>query len=300
MYKNFFRLQSNPFGVSPDPGFLVVTEHTLEAMACLCYGVQHHAGFVQLTGEVGTGKTMLLNVLLRRLHKDPLYQSAFIFNSRLNADDFLDFVRAEFGIVRACDRKSELLRQLNQWLLDRFSAGQTAVLIVDEAQNLSADVLEEIRLLANLETATQKLLQIVLAGQPELELKLKNPSLRQLRQRITIRCKTYPLTYEDTANYIENRLQLAGCPTRGTFSAEAMQAVFEYSRGIPRIINALCQNALIGGYVDSECPILRTTVERVAKECELDELPPLASATEEREVEEVVRGGEAEPRSTRA
>lgn len=281
MYENFFGVNSHPFDVNPNPEFLVLTEHTLETLECLWYGIRQHKGFVQLTGEVGTGKTLLLNALLRRLNRESSCQSAFIFNSRLNAEDFLEFVMAEFGIAHASNRKSDMLRQLNQWLLERFASGETAVLMVDEAQNLSTDVLEEVRLLTNLETPTHKLLQIVLAGQPELETKLKDPSLRQLRQRIMLHCKTQPLTYEETVAYIERRLKIAGCQNPGTFSAGALRVVFEYSRGIPRVINGLCEQALIEAYAADERPILLRTVEAVAREFDLElPQPPIAAASD--------------------
>ncbi len=284
MYKTFFGLNASPFEVTPDPGFLVLTEHTLDALECLLYGVQSHRGFVQLTGEVGTGKTVLLNTLMNKLQEDPSYQSAFIFNSRLNANDFMELVLAEFGIAHTSGRKVEMLRQLNRWLLERFASGGTTVLLLDEAQNLSADVLEEVRLLTNLETPTQKLLQIVLAGQPELDIKLKDSALRQLRQRITMHCKTYPLTYAETVSYIEKRLRIAGCRTPGTFSPGAMRSVSGFSQGIPRIINSLCERALIAAYVADERPVLLRTIEAAAEELKLEYDPaPIEFAPRQRE-----------------
>ena len=177
MYKEFFGLRANPFNVNPDPRYLFLTRHTEEALACLTYGIQSRKGFVLLTGEVGTGKTTLINKLLEWLRLQQV-ATAFVFNSRMNVPQFLDYMMADFGIPCDSKSKSQILQRLYNWLLDRYRAGETAVLIVDEAQNLSDEVLEEIRMLTNLETFTEKLLQIVLVGQPELEQKLKQPQLR--------------------------------------------------------------------------------------------------------------------------
>jgi general secretion pathway protein A len=208
MYKEFFGLRANPFNVNPDPRYLFLTRHTEEALACLTYGIQSRKGFVLLTGEVGTGKTTLINKLLEWLRLQQV-ATAFIFNSRMNVPQFLDYMMADFGIPCDSKSKSQILQRLYNWLLDRYRAGETAVLIVDEAQNLTDEVLEEIRMLTNLETFTEKLLQIVLVGQPELETKLKMPQLRQLRQRLTLRAKTHPLTLEETKAYVQQRLRIA-------------------------------------------------------------------------------------------
>ena len=212
MYKEFYGLRANPFNVNPDPRYLFLTRHTEEALACLTYGIQSRKGFVLLTGEVGTGKTTLINKLLEWLRLQQV-ATAFIFNSRLNTPQFLDYMMADFGIPCDSKAKSQILLRLYNWLLDRYRAGETAVLIVDEAQNLSEEVLEEIRMLTNLETFTEKLLQIVLVGQPELEQKLKQPQLRQLRQRLTLRAKTHALTLDETKAYVQQRLRIAGSMT---------------------------------------------------------------------------------------
>jgi len=275
MYKKFFGLRENPFNVNPDPRFLVSTRHTEEAFAVLTYGIQARKGFVTLTGEVGTGKTTLLNKLLDWLHQENL-ATAFVFNSRLNVTQFLDFMMADFGIPCDIKLKSQVLIRLNQWLLERYRAGETAVLIVDEAQNLSPQVLEEIRLLTNLETATEKLLQIVLSGQPELDQKLSQPGLRQLRQRITLRCKTYPLTLEETSSYIHERLRVAGADSQPIFATDAIEALHRYSRGIPRVINMLCEHALISAFVDQKRPVEAHTIDEVAREFDLHQIDPIA------------------------
>src|SRR3974390_1940559 len=209
MYKSFFGLKENPFNVNPDPRYLVLTKSIEEALTGLMYGIQTRKGFVTLTGEVGTGKTTLINRLLDWLHFRRA-RTAFLFNSRMNSNHLFDFILAEFEITCESKSKSQQLLKLNHWLLDRYRAGETVVLIIDEAQNLSFPVLEEIRLLTNLETSTEKLLQIVLSGQPELEEKLRLPELRQLRQRIMLRGKTTPLTLPETCGYITRRLSIAG------------------------------------------------------------------------------------------
>ena len=277
MYKNFFGLRANPFNVNPDPRYLYTTRHTREALACLTYGIQSRKGFVLLTGEVGTGKTTLLNKFLEWLRMQRV-ATAYIFNPRLTTTEFFDFMMADFGIPCDSKDKSQVLMKLNQWLLGRYRAGETAVLIVDEAQNLSAEVLEEIRLLTNLETATEKLLQIVLCGQPELEQKLRDPSLRQLRQRITLRCKTHALTPEETGHYINQRLRVAGSNGTPVFTPEAILSVYRYAKGIPRVINLVCEHAMISAFVEQQKPIPAETVESVAGEFDLEETSPTAQA----------------------
>lgn len=273
MYKDFFGLQEFPFSVNPDPRFLFQTRDTDEALACMTYGIQQRRGFVLLTGEVGTGKTTLLNKLLEWLKGEKM-STAFIFYPRFTTHQFLDLVMADFGIPKKSHLKSQVLLQLNEWLLKGYRAGQTAVLIVDEAQNLSPDLLEEIRLLTNLETSTEKLLQIVLAGQPELEQKLNQPHLRQLRQRITLRCKTALLTREETRGYISERLRIAGGNGQAVFTPEAMEVVYRFSRGIPRLINLLCEHALITAFADQQKPIPASIVEGVARDFDLGTLEP--------------------------
>jgi putative secretion ATPase (PEP-CTERM system associated) len=273
MYQRFFGLRENPFNVNPDPRYLYLTRQIQEALAGLTYGIQNRKGFILLTGEVGTGKTTLLNRLLDWLHEQRV-ATAFIFNSRLDENQLFDFMMAEFEIPCESREKSQVLMRLNHWLLDRYRAGETAVLVVDEAQNLSSDVLEEIRLLTNLETSTEKLLQIVLTGQPELEEKLKTPHLRQLRQRITLRCHTSSLSLEETFGYIAERLRIAGANSEPIFSKEAIQTVHMYSRGIPRVVNLLCEHSLINAYVDSLRPVPAHLVEEVAQEFQLDQADP--------------------------
>jgi len=269
MYKNFFGLRENPFNANPDPRFLYLTPQTQETLAELTYGIQNRKGFILLTGEVGTGKTTLINSLLDWLHqrKTPV---AFIFNSHLSVNHLFEFILTDFGISLDFQSKSNMLMRLNTWLIERFRAGENPVLIVDEAQGLSFESLEEIRLLLNLETASQKLLQIVLAGQPELEDKLKRPRLRQLRQRITLRCRTAPFTLEESRGYTTERLRIGGA-RYPIFASDTMEAVHFYSQGIPRIINLLCEHALIRAYVEHLCVVPVRIVEEAAHEFVLDE-----------------------------
>ena len=277
MYKNFYGLKESPFNVNPDPRYLYLTKKVEEAFSGLLYGIQTRKGFITRTGEVGTGKTTLLNRLLATLRTQNT-KTAFLFNSRMNSNQLFDFVLAEFEIPCSSNSKSQQLMRLNSWLLERYRSGETVALIVDEAQNLTFPVLEEIRLLTNLETSTDKLLQIVLSGQPELEEKIKLPELRQLRQRIMLRCQTSPFSKEETAGYIQERLRIAGAAAQGEpiFSPKAVEAIHLYSLGIARVINLLCEHSLITGYADHMRPIEVEVVEGVAREFQLDELEPMA------------------------
>ncbi|MBI4164332.1 MAG: AAA family ATPase [Acidobacteria bacterium] len=276
MYHKFYGLSENPFNVNPDPRYLYVTEHIQEALACLRYGIENRKGFILLTGEVGTGKTTLLNKLLETLRQKGI-ASAFIFNSRLNTVQFFDFMLADFGLPTEPRVKSQMLMRLNQWLLERYQAGGTTVLIVDEAQNLSLELLEEIRLLTNLETSSEKLLQIVLAGQPEFEQKLSQPQVRQLRQRITLRGKTFPLAEDELPKYLAQRLHVAGWDGRSIFSPRAVEVIQKYSCGIPRVINLLCEHALISGYASQQRNIGPELIMELVKEFELDVIGPVAT-----------------------
>jgi type II secretory pathway predicted ATPase ExeA len=270
MYKAFYGLRVEPFGVSPDPGFLYQTPAVREALASFSYALYNRKGIVLLTGEVGTGKTTIVNKLmqwLQRMH----YASALIFNARLSVPDFFDVMMADFGITCESRDKGQRLIKLNEWLLQLAHKGQTAVVIVDEAQGLSSELLEELRLLTNLETNTHKLLQIVLSGQPELDAKLREPQLRQLRQRIMVRCTTRPLSAEETHAYVNERLRRAGSNGAPIFSEEALQAAWRYSAGIPRNINLLCEHALINAFADQQRSVAEETVRMVAQEFGLDE-----------------------------
>jgi general secretion pathway protein A len=287
MYRYFYGINDFPFGACPDPRFLYKMPHVQEALACLQYGIASRKGFVVMTGEVGTGKTTLLKSVLSSF-TDRRISTAFVFNPRLDTLDFLEFVLADFGIPAnprgkpgMPQTKSGMLMQLNRWLIDRFRNGELCAIVVDEAQNLSWELLEEIRLLTNLETSSEKLVQIVLSGQPELEVKLRDPSVRQLRQRISLWCRTRPLTADETKAYVTNRLRIVGA-TQPIFSPDAVQVVHNYSTGIPRVINLICEHAMISAYVEQIKPIPPRIVESVGRELGLDSQPfvlsPLAMA----------------------
>ena len=277
MYQKFFGIKESPFNINPDPRYLFMTRHIQEALACLIYGIQTRKGFTLLTGEVGTGKTTVLNKLLEWSRVENI-ATAFVFNPRLSETEFFDFMMADFGIPCESQMKSRVLITLNQWLLERHKNGQRAVLVIDEAQSLSFDMLEEIRLLTNLETSTEKLLQIVLAGQPELEDNLNRAELRQLRQRITLWAKTRPLSILETHGYVTERLRIAGNRGEEIFTSEAIEAINRYARGIPRVINLICEHALITAFVEQMKPISEAIIEEVARDFNLQDATVLASA----------------------
>lgn len=277
MYKTFFGLHANPFNVNPDPRYLFPTRHTEEAISCLTFGIQSRKGFVLLTGEVGTGKTTLLNMLMEWLRLQRV-STAFIFNSRLNVPEFLDYMMADFGIPCESAAKSQILLRLYHWLMDRYRAGETAVLIVDEAHNLSDELLEEIRLMSNLETASEKLLQIVLVGQPELEQKLRQPHLRQLRQRIMLRAKTQPLSLVETESYVAQRLSIAGAVQPQIFDPGALMLIHRYSGGIPRIVNLMCEHCLVTAFVEGQRVVTAEMVETISSDLDLGDCRPDATA----------------------
>jgi general secretion pathway protein A len=276
MYKSFFNLHSLPFGSSPDPRFLYKMPHVREALACLQYGITARKGFVVLTGEVGTGKTTLLRTVLSTFAPDRV-STAFVFNPCLDVLDFLEFVLTDFGVYPNARTKSGMLLQLNRWLIERFRNDGLCAIVIDEAQNLSWELLEEIRLLTNLETSSEKLVQIVLSGQPELEEKLRNPRLRQLRQRVALWSRTKPLTSEQTQAYVAERLRIAGA-CKPIFTSEAVQLVHRYSKGIPRVINLICEHALISAFVEEIKPIPARIVETVSAELVLDDQPFVISS----------------------
>src|ERR1700690_93138 len=232
MYKAFYNLKRNPFEITPDPSFLCPTKRHNEALAALYYGVRRHKGFVVLTGEVGTGKTLLLRCLLQLLKKNNDVAYAYVFNGKLTPVEFLQYVAGDLGLPAAGKNKSELLLQLAKYVIGRSQKQLTTVLVVDEAHHLSTDILEEIRLLTNLETADQKLLQILLVGQPELDDKLDSAELRQLKQRIALRSHLAALDLNETQGYIERRLHLAGSPNpAGVFPEKTVAEIHRHSRG---------------------------------------------------------------------
>ena len=290
MYNSFFQLDVSPFGTSPDPRFLHMMPHTREALACLEYGISARKGFTVLTGEVGTGKTTLLRRALSTFSNRRV-STAFVFNPRLDVLDFLEFVLTDFGLIPTTRTKSGMLLQLNRWLVEKYRMKETCVVVVDEAQNLSWELLEEIRLLTNLETSSEKLLQIVLSGQSELEEKLRHPSVRQLRQRVSLWCRTQALTEAQTHTYVAERLRIAGASWQ-IFSPEVLSLVHRYSRGIPRMVNLICEHALILAYVEQNKHVTPAMIESVATELELEGQPFVISSA--------AMGGAPGPRSAPA
>ena len=272
MYKTFFNLTRNPFELTPDPAFLYSTQAHNEALAALYYGVRRHKGFVVLTGEVGTGKTLLLRCLLRLLKQSKDVAYAYLYNSRLSPTEFLQYILSDFGLSASGKNKGEMILDLGRFVISRGTRKLTTVLIVDEAHHLPADILEEVRLLTNLETTDDKLLQILLVGQPELDEKLDSVGLRQLKQRIALRARLDPLDANDTKGYIERRLEIAGANSTAStlFSPQTIAAVYRHSRGFPRLINTICENALITAYARQMRGVSPDIIEDVAKEFRLD------------------------------
>jgi len=291
MYKRFYSLQKNPFEITPDPAFLFTTKRHNEALATLYYGVRRHKGFVVLTGEVGTGKTLLIRSLLQMLKLSNVHY-AYIFNSKLLPMEFLQYVAGDFRLPVSGKNKSELLLELSSFVISRFKKGLTTVLVVDEAHHLSEEVLEEIRLLTNLETTEEKLLQILLVGHPELDEKLDSVDLRQLKQRIALRSQLAPLDLEETEGYIRRRMQVAGHAAPDTlFPFETVLEIHRHSRGIPRLINTLCENALICGYARQSRELTPQMIEEIAVDFRLNIVrpAPAKSADSPKDVEQAAK-----------
>jgi len=287
MYKQFFGLNRNPFEISPDPFFYHPTPRHNEALANLHYGVGRRKGFIVITGEVGTGKTLLVRCLLSELRKGNI-AFGYVFNPLLTTVEFFQYIMADLGLPYAGRSKTEILLDLNRFLIQRHARGLITALVVDEAQALRPELLEEIRLLTNLETSQQKLLQIVLLGQPELEAVLDSPELRQLKQRIALRCQLQPLDEEQTKAYVRSRLERAGAkPESPVFSEEALSTLHEYSRGIPRIINNLCENSMVSAYARQQKPVTPNIIEEVADDFRLS---PSSALPEESDIP--VRNGQ--------
>jgi general secretion pathway protein A len=269
MYKAFFGLLSNPFKLSPDPAFLYRSPQHEEALANLIYGVQSRKGFIVLTGEVGTGKTTMLECLRDHLSAQQI-PFGFIFNSRLTADQFFEMMAYDFGLKCARSSKTEVLFAMNEMLLERANQNRTTALIVDEAQNREWEVLEEIRLLGNLENRQGKMLQIVLAGQPELDSKLEQRALRHLKQRIALRCRLRPFTAFETAEYIASRLARAGMREQTAFPPDILVEIHHRTQGIPRLINSVCDNLLLTAFAMESHEVTLEMLEEVSTDLQLD------------------------------
>ena len=263
MYLTFYGLREKPFNATPDPKFLYLTPGHQEALAQLLYGVQERKGFIVLTGQVGTGKTTLVHALRQRLNGQTAV--SFVFNSTLPFDGILEYALEDLGIARGERSRAQRLIALNNFLIERRRAGQNTVLILDEAQNLDPPTLEQVRLLSNFETPTDKLLQILLVGQPELKAKLLLPELQQLKQRIGLRCHIPPLSREEAREYIRSRLRVAGAGDLRLFSDQAVNGIAVYAGGIPRLVNILCDHCLLFGFADQKRRVDRDTVEQAIK-----------------------------------
>lgn len=261
MYEAFFGLKTKPFELVPNPRFLFLSESHRKALNYLQYGIQERAGFILLTGEVGSGKTTIIRDLVGRLGTET--RLALIFNTRVSPDQLIAMVNEEFGLYVDGKDKVALLRDLNDFLVAEHSRGGMPMLIIDEAQNLSADALEEVRLLSNLEADNFKLLQIVLVGQPELKGIIAQPSLRQLRQRIGINCHIEPLTREEAQEYVYHRLELAGNRDAVNFYPGTFESLYSYSNGIPRLINVFCDFVLLAAFVEETRDLTLELMEEV-------------------------------------
>jgi general secretion pathway protein A len=264
MYTSFYGLSEKPFSLTPDPRYLFLSAPHREALAHVLYGIEQGEGFIAITGEVGTGKTTLCRTLLQRLEKDT--EIAFLFNPTLSGKALVRAISQEFGLDTRGKTRSDLTDQLYEFLLETNRKGRRVLLIIDEAQNLKAETLEEIRLFSNLETTTSKLLQILLFGQPELDEKLESHELRQLRQRISVRWKLRPMTIDESIEYVRHRLAVASGSDREVFTERALREVQRCSRGIPRLINLLCDRALLSGFAAGRAQITHDEVNAAAKE----------------------------------
>jgi len=266
MYNEFYGFREAPFNITPDPRFLFFSDKHREAFNHVLFGIRERKGFIQITGEVGAGKTTICRAILTEL--GPSYKTALILNPMVTATQLMRTVLAELGLeVRRLDRTG-YLEVLNRYLLEQAAAGNDVVLLIDEAQDLDPELLEQVRLLSNLETDQRKLLQIVLIGQPELREKLNQKSLRQLRQRITVRYHLSPLDRFETERYIAHRLRVAGANGRPSFTRWAVRRVHHYAHGVPRLINAVCDKALLYGYVNGTYELKSRAVRQAIRELE--------------------------------
>jgi len=269
MYNAFFGFTESPFNLSPDPAFFFRSEQHEEALANLVYGVQARKGFIVLAGEVGTGKTTMLECLRDYLESQYI-EFAFLFNSRVNTEQFFEMIAYDLNLPCERTSKTEVLFALNQLLVEQAQLGRTVVLIVDEAHNLEWEVLEEIRLLGNLENRNGKLLQIILAGQPELDRKLDAPNLRQLKQRIVLRFNLQPFTLRDTVEYIQSRLEKAGMSRQTVFPEALLAEIHLRAQGIPRLINAICDNLLLSAFADEKKVCTTEMLDEISRDLRLE------------------------------
>jgi len=261
MYKAFFKLNIKPFDLLPDPRFIYLSKSHKKALAYLDYGIRERSGFILLTGEVGSGKTTLIRNLLDTHYEHVVL--SMIFNTQVTSEQLLAMINEDFGLVTQGKDKVSLIRDLNGFLISQYAAGNQPILIIDEAQNLSPELLEEVRMLSNLEASNSKLLQIVLVGQPELRLILSAPKLRQLRQRININCHLHALNREEVEQYIIRRLEVAGNISAVSFVPESLDAIYQYSRGIPRLINIICDFLMFLAFAEESTALSAEMVQDV-------------------------------------
>ena len=268
MYAAYFGLKENPFKLTPEPRYLFLSEPHRDVLLYLAYGIKERKGFVLISGGIGTGKTTICRTLLNLLDSHPSVETALIFNTAISDLELLEAIVKEFGIEipRETGTKKAYVDALNDFLLKNFAAGKNAVLLIDEAQNLSHSVLEQIRMLSNLETEKEKLLQIILIGQPELKTMLTLPALQQLNDRITVRYDLIPLSADEVIAYIEHRLRVAGGPGKVKFTKGAYRAVYDFSEGVPRRINALCDRAFLIAYTKNISKIDRWVIRHAARD----------------------------------
>jgi type II secretory pathway predicted ATPase ExeA len=275
MYEQFFGLRERPFDLVTNPRFLYLTARQREAVSNLRYGLAAPRGLTLLLGDAGTGKTTLVQAVLSDIDRASV-ECVLISNPTLTRDEFYESLVEGFGLgIEAGRSKTKFLAAFREHLEARHSVGLLSALVLDEAQSLSYELLEEIRLLSNIETSTAKLLNVVLAGQPELATRLNDPNLRQLKQRISLRCELAPLDFPETASYIAGRLRIAGGEPAAIFSREAIQAIHEASRGVPRLINVVCDNALMEGFASQTRPIVRSMVQAVSRDFDLASAAPV-------------------------
>lgn len=268
MYESFFELRVKPFELLPDPKFIYLSKSHKKALTYLDYGIRERAGFILLTGEVGSGKTTLIRDLLDKHYEQAVLSK--IFNTRATSEQLLAMINDDFGLPAQGKDKVTLIRDLNDFLVDQYARGKQPILIIDEAQNLAPDLLEEVRMLSNLETADSKLLQIILVGQPELRTILSTPELRQLRQRIGISSHLQALNREETEHYIMHRLEVAGNASAVTFSPESLDVVFIYSKGVPRLINIICDFLMLSAFAEETRVISIEMVREVVGDLDFD------------------------------
>jgi len=280
MYLQFFGLREAPFSPTPDPKFLFQSTRHREGLAQLLYGVRERKGFTVLTGEIGTGKTTLLRTMLSKLDRDT--HVAYIHNSALGIEGLLEYMLQDWGVKSTGATHAQRLFELNEFLIDHHRQDLSPVLVIDEAQNLSSPTLEAVRLLSNFETSSQKLMQILLVGQPELRDKLNSPELRQLKQRVGLRCHIAPLSPEETRLYIRHRLRVAGASDAGLFTDAAIQRITEYSQGIPRVVNIVCDHCLLSGFADSKRRIDTGVVDETIDYLEEGERPEWKRSRQQR------------------